>query len=145
MRDLRRGQCLCGAIRVQAEIDSDNINACHCGQCRRWTGGSPYLAVHVSDVEFDGTPASYRASDWGARLFCAACGTTISWKMQGKPYTNLAVGLFDDQGGLTLGSEIFVDRRAPWQDPIKGASQSTEADEYAKLATEVLAGQALQP
>lgn len=129
----RDGHCLCGAIKVRARITAPDIGACHCGQCRRWCGGSPYFSVRVSEVEIDGPFASFRASDWGERLHCATCGTPISWRMQGKRITNLAVGLFDDQSDLQVTEEIFVDRRAHWLPAWEGASQSTEADEFAKL------------
>ena len=129
----RAGQCLCGAVKISAEVDSDQINACHCRQCQRWSGGGAYLAVHVADAEIDGPIATYQASQWGERVFCPNCGSTITWRMQGKPISNLAVGLFDDQSGWTIGSEIFVDYRQAWWPKIDGASQSTEAEEFAKL------------
>lgn len=129
----RDGQCLCGSIRIRATITDPAIGACHCGQCRRWCGGSPYFAIRVSDVEVEGDLASYRASEWGERLHCPSCGTPVTWRMQGKEISNLAVGLFDDQSGWEVKSEIFVDRRAHWLPAWPKATQSTEAQEYAKL------------
>ena len=34
----RRARCLCGAVRVTIRGDLDDIAACHCSQCRRWSG-----------------------------------------------------------------------------------------------------------
>ena len=53
--------------------------------------------------------------------------------MQGKPATYVAVGLLDDQSDLTVTEEIFVDYRPAWLPPFDGATQSTEAQEIAKL------------
>ena len=43
------------------------------------------------------------------------------------------VGLLDDQAGLTVTDEIFVDQRADWIPLWHGAAQSTEAEELARL------------
>ncbi|MEM7544904.1 MAG: GFA family protein [Pseudomonadota bacterium] len=135
MAERKTGSCLCGLVRVEAVIDASSITACHCGQCRRWTGGGPYFSTGVSDVRIDGEDqiAIFAASEWGERGYCRSCGTTLFWRMKGKPLNNLAAGLFDDQSGLAVRQEIFVDRRPHWQSPWDGASQSTEAEEYAKL------------
>ena len=130
----RTGKCLCGAVSFSAET-SEGINACHCTQCQRWTGGGPYLSVQVTDLEMQGEDRilAHHASEWGERGFCGTCGSTLYWRMHGRPYSNLAVGLMDDQSGLTVTSEIFVDYRPEWLAPFEGAEQSTEAEEMAKL------------
>lgn len=134
MSERRTGQCLCGAVKVSAVIGT-HLQACHCVQCQRWTGGGPYLAVPVSDLEVTGEDRikAYHASEWGERAYCGTCGSTVFWKMQGKPARSMAVGLLDDQSGLCVTEEIFVDYRPVWLTPFEGASQSTEAEEKAKL------------
>ena len=133
--DQRNGQCLCGAIKVKATLLQPEIQACHCVQCQRWTGGGPHFALWVKDLEIDGATNlnSYRASEWGERANCKNCGSIIYWKMQGKDPDSIAVGLLDDQSGLTLSEEIFVDRRAAWAHPVETANQSTEAEQIAKF------------
>ncbi len=135
MSDERRGHCLCGAVEFQVALSAPEINACHCSQCRRWTGGGPLYTVGVRVTEMTGADAvtAYHHSKWGERAFCGTCGTTLYWRMQGRPIASLPLGLLDDQSGLAVTSEIFVDHRAPWMQPIAGASQSTEAEEMAKL------------
>ena len=32
------GGCLCGGVRFEADPPLREIVACHCGQCRRWSG-----------------------------------------------------------------------------------------------------------
>ena len=82
----------------------------------------------------------YHASEWGERTVCGTCGSTIYWKMQGKAPRTLAAGLLDDQSGMRVTEEIFVDYRPSWLPPFEGAAQSTEAQEIAKLE-EFLASQ----
>ena len=131
----RTGQCLCGAVRVAGDFE-DGIMACHCRQCQSWTGGSPlYTVAARGPVEVTGAEAvaAYRASTWGERGFCATCGSTLWWRMQGKPLSGVAPGLFAGQDGLAVTDEIFTDCRAGWTPPFDGARQSTEAEEMAKL------------
>lgn len=128
------GQCLCGAVKVRASIDAD-VTACHCSQCRRWTGGGPLYSVRASDLQITGEEniAAYRHSEHGERCFCKTCGTTLWWRMQGKPIAFVTPGLFDAQDQMRVTEEIFVDHRAAWQMPCPGATQSTEAEELEKL------------
>ena len=131
----RTGGCLCGAVRFTARLPEPAIQACHCRQCQIWTGGGPLFTVRVEDMEITGTGAiaAYHASDWGERAFCRTCGTTLYWRMQGHPPRSVAAGVLDDQSGLTVTEEIFVDHRPGWLPAWDGASQSTEAEEQAKL------------
>jgi hypothetical protein len=133
--DLQTGQCLCGAVRFRFRFARHHLQACHCGQCQRWTGGSPLIGARVEDTEIEGEDniARYHASDFGERAFCRVCGTTLFWKMQDGPVNFLCAGLLDDQTGLEMKEEIFIDRRAPWLKPWVDASQSTEAEEIAKF------------
>lgn len=130
-----QGGCLCGAVRYDARVPQKTVLACHCVQCRRWTGGPAFFSVAVEDARFTGEDsiAHHRASEWGERGFCSLCGSTLYWRMQGEPVTGVAAGSLDDQSGFAVAEEIFSDRRAPWIPPWPHASQSTEAQEIAKL------------
>lgn len=131
----RTGSCLCGAVKVEAAISEPKIGACHCEQCRRWTGGSPLLTVPVSTLSIGGEDdiQEFQISEWGVRAFCRKCGSNLYWRMADGGVKNLAVGLLDDQSGLSVTEEIFVDCRAPWMAPVETASQSTEAEQMALL------------
>lgn len=131
----KTGGCLCGAVRIAATLTGDAIQLCHCGQCQRWTGGGPLVSVRVDDLEVEGDAAiaTYKASDWGERAFCGTCGSTLYWRMAGKPVKYIAAGLLDDQGDLTVRSEIFIDDRPAWLPAWPDAAQRTEAEELAAL------------
>lgn len=136
MSDIRTGSCLCGAVKIRASIPNPEFQACHCRQCQQWTGGGPHYAIVVEDLEVSGadTLLTYRASAHGERANCSTCGSIIWWKMQDRPVHDIALGLLDDQSGLTCTEEIFVDLRPDWYAPIPGAAQRTEAEMQAKLA-----------
>ena len=47
------GGCLCGAVTYSAEGTETDVHSCHCGICRRWSGG-PAFAISVGKVTFEG-------------------------------------------------------------------------------------------
>ncbi len=132
---VRTGHCLCGAVTVKGDV-SDAAQACHCRQCQRWTGGGPLYAVRIRGLEITGEDniRAYNHSDWGERAVCETCGSTLYWKLQGRSIAFVALGLLDDQSGITITEEIFVDSRPDWLPPIEGATQRTEAEMKAQLA-----------
>ena len=132
---VRTGHCLCGAVTVKGDV-SDAAQACHCQQCQRWTGGGPHFAVRIRDLELTGEDhvRAYNHSDWGQRAVCDTCGSTLFWKMQDRPIAFVALGLLDDQSGITITEEIFIDSRPDWLPPFEGAAQRTEAEMKAQLA-----------
>lgn len=134
--DIRQGHCLCGAVTFEATITSPSVQLCHCAQCRRWTGGGALSVVRVQDATVTGEDhiGRYHASAHGERGFCQSCGTTLFWKMKGGSLSFLPVGLFDDQSGLEVKEEIFVDCRPDWMPPYAGANQSTEAEQMQLFA-----------
>lgn len=133
---MAHAQCLCGAVSFEAEILKPEVQACHCGQCQRWTGGGPLYAMRVGDVSVTGEEniQTYHASGHGERAFCRVCGSTLYWKMQGGQIAFLSPGLFDAlPEGTRLTEEIFVDCRAGWLPPVEGAAQHDEAEMQQQL------------
>lgn len=130
----RSGQCLCGAVRLVADVE-ETAQACHCTQCQRWTGGGPFYATRVTNLTLTGKEhiESYHHSAHGERAVCKTCGSTLYWKMRGHSIAFVALGLLDDQSGITVTEEIFIDDRPAWLSPIEGASQHTEAEMQAQL------------
>ncbi|MQJ98193.1 GFA family protein, partial [Escherichia coli] len=77
------GQCHCGNIRYEAEIEPDNLTVCHCDDCQKLTG-SPFrvtITAPRSDIHIDGEPKIYRrqAENGNTRLmyFCPECGSSL--------------------------------------------------------------------
>lgn len=79
------GQCHCGQITYEAEIDAEAVSICHCRDCQTLTG-SPFRVTAIcsaSDVKLTGgTPKVYgkRGDNGRMRLqhFCADCGSRCS-------------------------------------------------------------------
>ena len=77
------GRCLCGAVTFSGTWGGDPLRACHCSQCRRWSG-HVWAAVPVPDdrLEIEGEEHVrwFRSSDEAERGFCAACGTPLTYE-----------------------------------------------------------------
>jgi hypothetical protein len=112
------GRCLCGTVRFTAKLSSHDVQVCHCGMCRRWTGG-PLMFVDVEGVpHFDGREAIsvYRSSDVGERGFCMRCGSILFWKVAGEERYTFTAGSLDDASKLVLTKEIFIEDKPRFYD-----------------------------
>jgi len=107
-----KGRCLCGACRFTATPSpGHSAGVCHCSMCRRWSGGI-FLSVPCGDsVEFedDAPLLVYDSSDWGQRVSCSACGSTLVWRTKDRSMNQVSIQAFDDPGQFEIGMEIFVD------------------------------------
>ena len=99
------GHCLCGAIRFRGTYDdSHDLQACHCSQCRRWSG-HVWAAILPSSLEISGNPKWYRASDFARRGFCADCGSSLFWQRDGSPIIDVAAGASGCNAQMAVGKE----------------------------------------
>lgn len=113
---LRRGGCLCGAVRFEAREVPDTVGICHCEMCRRWTGSSlievslPERNVTWSGAEHIATRAT---SAWAERAWCRECGSCLYFKVtQAGEWAgglDMPLGIFDDPDGFAITHEIYVD------------------------------------
>lgn len=113
MAELLTGGCLCGAVRFTAKPEQADMGVCHCRMCRRWTGGT-YMAVACgAGVEIeDGAPLGvYKSSDYGERVFCKVCGSSLMWRLQDGSHSSVSAQAFDDPSVFAFVSEIFVDEQ----------------------------------
>ncbi|QTF93840.1 GFA family protein [Halomonas sp. BM-2019] len=107
------GSCLCGAVRVTASTQGNQIGACHCTLCRKW-GGGPLFAVECEgDVAFEGAEsiATYPSSEWAERGFCKRCGTHLFYRLKQERHYAIPVGLLDDGEQWVFADQIFIDEK----------------------------------
>ena len=129
------GGCLCGAIRFKAVPQKMEMDACHCGMCRRWSGGV-FMAVSCEDVtiEDEAQLGRYASSDWAERQFCRACGTSLFWRLrEGGDHVAVAFQSFDDTSGFAFLEEIFIDEKPPLYDFAGGRPRLTGAQVMARF------------
>ena len=128
------GQCLCGAVTVNAP-DSQHIGACHCGICRRWGGGGPMLAVHCgTDVTVSGMTQvkTFASSDWAERAFCSQCGTHLYYRLLPTGEYFVPAGLFEG-ATLEIESQIYIDKKPDYYDLANDTPMLTEAQVLAEF------------
>ena len=134
----RKGKCMCGAVSYIATAPNSQIAACHCGMCRRWTGG-PLLAVGTNDVEWVGEDkvTIFKSSDWAERGFCSVCGSSLFYRVTAPgPHegrTHLAFGTLDDQRGFELKLEYFIDKKPEAYALAGERKRLTEAEVFARF------------
>ncbi|WP_113912517.1 GFA family protein [Roseovarius dicentrarchi] len=112
------GSCLCGAARFSFDHPVSETGACHCGMCRKWSGGI-VLSVQVPGdalkVTAHDTIKIHTSSKWGERAFCGKCGSGLWYRLtapgpqHGMHYINM--GTLDDTDGITLTHELFIDAK----------------------------------
>ncbi len=119
------GQCLCGAVRFHGTYDEGNdLRACHCSQCRRWSG-HVWAAILPASLVIAPTEALrwYRASDIARRGFCATCGSSLFWQRDGSDVIDVAAGAIDKPTGLKLLGHIFVADKGDYYEIADGLPQ----------------------
>ncbi|OED43919.1 hypothetical protein AB833_02760 [Chromatiales bacterium (ex Bugula neritina AB1)] len=130
------GGCLCGKVTYRASL-KPGAGACHCGMCRKWSGG-PLMSVHaIGKVSFTGNEyiKHYASSQWAQRGFCKHCGSNLYYHLLARPGLPdgeyiLAAGSVNDQSVLKFDHEVYVDHAPGWYRFADEASRKrmTEAD-----------------
>ncbi|MBJ3774398.1 GFA family protein [Acuticoccus mangrovi] len=106
----RQGGCACGAVRFSVDVTGTEMDACHCGRCRKWSGG-PFMAVEVQNLSVapEAPLGVWDSSEWGERLFCRECGSSLGFRMKDGPMVVLSAFVFDTPLTQPLVTEIFID------------------------------------
>ena len=135
---MRTGSCLCGAVTVKAAPEP-HFHACHCGTCRKWSGGPLMAAVCGQDAEIEGEVTRYQSSPIAERGFCPACGTHLFYySVPAKLYV-MPVSLFDDPSGLEMTAEIYVDDQPDYYAFAGNRARMTGA-EFVAMVTQQMKG-----
>lgn len=129
------GQCHCGEIRYEAEIDANKVGICHCNDCQLLTGSAYRVSVPASaaNLKFlQGTPKIYvkiaESGNKRAQAFCADCGSPIYASDAHKPEIYfLRVGTLSQRAALPPKRQIWCSAELPWAADIRGLERSERA------------------
>jgi len=110
------GQCHCGRIAFEAEVDPEAVGICHCADCQKLTGSAYRANVQAPAASFRllrGEPKVYvKTADSGTRRahsFCPDCGTPVYAAAPENPPTySLRVGTLNQR------YELGRPRRQSW-------------------------------
>lgn len=116
---VRKGGCLCGAVRFKVRGEPLRVGLCHCTDCRK-TSGSPFTMFGIwprAAYSGEGELGTYEG-----RSFCPRCGSRV-------------VSLRDDEAEIMAGAldeaptpiwpsyELWIGRREHWLAPVPGIQQ----------------------
>ena len=127
------GQCFCGAVCWEAEIEEQYIGICHCRDCQVFSGGAFRMSGITPPAAFRftaGEPRRYaKRGDSGAirvMRFCGECGTHLCSQPEESEdgaFVSIRLSTSLQFGQLRPAMEIFCDSRVPWLTPIEGAGR----------------------
>lgn len=121
-------RCLCGAVRFFLAEPLREVGMCHCGICRRWSGGVPLAGGMTGAVTVTADDALrwYASSAWGERGFCARCGSSLFWRQKGaRGGWLVSVGALPSVDNLRLVQHIYIDDKPAFYDFTGGARRLT--------------------
>ncbi|EAQ46468.1 hypothetical protein MED193_14772 [Roseobacter sp. MED193] len=97
---------------------------CHCGQCRKQSGGI-WSSAYVKDTELtiSGAVSWFEASLQAKRGFCARCGSYLFWKAHDEDTTSFALGAVEAPTGLRIEKHIFVRDKGDFYEIADGVLQ----------------------
>ena len=117
------GECHCGQITFEAEVDPEKTSVCHCTDCQTLSGASYRASVAVAPKHFSlltGELASYvKVADSGNRrvqTFCPRCGSPIYATGYGDPTSmlNIRIGVIRQRNELSPKRQIWARSRQHW-------------------------------
>lgn len=123
------GQCHCGTVTYEAEIQPDEVGICHCTDCQRLTGSAFRVTVSTPASQFRLTgnmPKRYekRADNGALRLqfFCGDCGSPIYTTGVGKDAVTIGIrwGSINQRGDLKPQHQIWCRSAVGWLDSVAG-------------------------
>jgi len=120
------GECHCGAIGYEAEVDPAKTIICHCDDCQT-ISGAPYrvnVPVLAKNMALRGTPATYEkiggSGEPVTTAFCGTCGAAVySCKGEAPQFLYLRTGLIAEREALVPAAQGFVRFAMPWAADIR--------------------------
>lgn len=108
---MHAGRCLCGAVGVEVRGELPGPDACHCSQCRRWSGhvwASTDILREDLTITGEDSVRWFQSSEKVRRGSCSVCGSAMFWDVPGRKRIAVAMGLFDAPTGTQLAKHIFT-------------------------------------
>jgi hypothetical protein len=120
------GQCHCGEIAYEANVDENSVRICHCTDCQSLGGSAFRTNVNTTAGGFKllrGTPKRYiKTADSGNKrlqAFCGTCGTAIYASAVDNPQVySLRMGTIKQRTMLKPREQIWRTSALTWVDSI---------------------------
>jgi hypothetical protein len=123
------GQCHCGGVSYEADVDPARVSICHCTDCQTLTG-SPYRVTAIcssKQIRMTAKPARTYAKvgDNGrtrVQHFCPDCGSPLFTSGEGDQAYDWGIrwGSIRQRDELKPARQIWCRSAAPWINEIAG-------------------------
>lgn len=117
------GGCHCGQIRYEAEVDSEQVEVCHCTDCQTLSGSAFRSVVPALEGTFKlltGELKTYvKTAENGAKraqVFCPNCGTPIysTAAGSGSSFFGIRLGTVRQRGELRPKAQYWCRSAQEW-------------------------------
>jgi hypothetical protein len=122
------GNCHCGAIAYEAEVDPAKASICHCFDCQTLSGAPFRASVPARAEDFrilKGQPRTYvKTAESGHRRaqgFCGDCGSPIYATSADAPTLyNLRLGAIKQRQQIPALRQIWCESALTWAQDVSG-------------------------
>ena len=122
------GECQCGQVTYEADIEPGEVSICHCRDCQRLTGTAYRVTVSAPRERFhitSGEPKLYvKTADNGRRrmqYFCSNCGSPIytTGDLHDADEVGIRLGTINQRQDLKPRSQYWYSSELPWVQDIR--------------------------
>jgi hypothetical protein len=116
---VRRGGCLCGAVRYCVDGAPEASGICHCATCRK-TASAPSLPFVVFRADqfaiTRGKPVEFRSSPSVTRSFCGTCGSPLTYRTaEHADRIDIMTCSLDDPQAIPPTFHVWVGDKVEWE------------------------------
>jgi len=117
---------MCGAVKFSVACELKPPDACHCMQCRKFSGhyfvsaDVPKSALQILGAENIGW---YQSSEKVRRGFCTVCGCSLFFDPPARDWIGIAMGAFDGATRTHTELHIFVAEKGDYYEITDGLPQ----------------------
>ena len=119
MSEAAEGGCLCGAVRYRVSGEPVAATLCHCGSCRRASGGTNVAWAVFEKDQFEwlsGSPNEYSSSLGIHWRFCDNCGSLVGYRRDSRPaHIDVTTATLDNPDLFPPTVEIWVGKKIAWE------------------------------
>jgi hypothetical protein len=127
------GECNCGAVKFDIDMELSQVFMCHCSICRRSTGSNGIAVLVIPNEKLRWVQGQEHVATWKKpgtewqTWFCRICGSPV-------PGENNATTMFVPAGSITSGGDalkvahhVWVGSKAVWDEIGDAGKQHIEA------------------
>jgi len=120
------GQCHCGRVAFEADIDQEAVAVCNCTDCQTLTG-SPYRVTVIcagSQIHSTGETKIYARTGDSGRIryqhFCGDCGSPLFSSGEGEHTDDWGIrwGAIRQRASLKPTRQIWCCSAVPWRSDV---------------------------